>query len=83
VAFEVDEVRGMFDWDSVVVHGTFYALAPEGTDADRRAWEQARRAVQRLVPDAWTESDPMPYRTIPFRIHVADVAGRTAREHGG
>src|SRR2546423_116632 len=30
VAFEVDVIRGLFDWESVVVHGSFHQLDPEG-----------------------------------------------------
>ena len=28
VAFEVDEITGPFDWESVVIRGTFYRLKP-------------------------------------------------------
>lgn len=80
VAFEVDDIRGPFDWDSVVVHGTFYELMPSGTDIDKRAWQHARDIVQRLVPEAWTDSDPVAFRTIPFRIEAAEMTGRAARE---
>jgi nitroimidazol reductase NimA-like FMN-containing flavoprotein (pyridoxamine 5'-phosphate oxidase superfamily) len=80
VAFQVDDIRGPLDWDSVVAHGTFYTLAPEGTPVDRRAWRAARAAAKRLLPEAWTDEDPAPFRTIPFRIHVAEMTGRSARE---
>jgi len=43
VAFEVDEVKGPFDWQSVVAHGSFYRLTDESTP---QLIEQ--RAVARL-----------------------------------
>jgi uncharacterized protein len=80
VAFEVDEVRGIFTWKSVVAHGAFYVLAPSGTDVDHRAWTHARAAIRRLLPDAWTPDDPVPFRTVLFRIHIAELTGRVARD---
>jgi uncharacterized protein len=79
IAFEIDEVRGRFDWESVVVHGTFYVLTPGGTDVNEQAWERAHAAVRRLAPDAWTEDDPATFRTVLFRIHAAEITGRAAR----
>ncbi len=39
-AFEVDEVHGIFDWTSVVVHGSLHLLDPEtGSDSYMRALE--------------------------------------------
>ena len=48
-AFEVDGVRGLFDWSSVVVKGTFYLLDPEigSPDTYRRA-EQLLHVLGRL-----------------------------------
>ena len=74
VAFEVDELYGSFDWSSVVVHGALYLLSPQGTDTD--AWEAAVAAIQQRFPDAFTTRDPVPQRTIVFRIHVDEVSGR-------
>ena len=77
VAFEVDEVRGLFDWTSVVVHGGLYLVTPEGT-ADAGTWERAVQVLRRLVPEAGTAHDPVPERTIVFRIHADEVTGRSA-----
>jgi uncharacterized protein len=76
VAFEVDEVKDPLEWKSVVVHGGFYTLSENGA-----AWEQAERLraidiVRTLVPEAFTENDPMPYRNVLFRIAVQEVSGR-------
>ena len=79
VAFEVDEVHGMFAWESVVVHGGFYILTDEGTDLDRTAWREARTALQRLHADFWTARDPVPDRTLIFQVHADELTGRRAR----
>jgi uncharacterized protein len=76
VAFEVDEVAGPFDWQSVVVHGTVYFLNPAGEEHPgfSRALELFRAHDPRIL-DA---DDPVPARTIFFRIHLDDVQGRAA-----
>ena len=76
VAFEVDEVRALFDWSSVIVHGGLYPLRPEGVEADN--WQQAVELLKRLVPGTGTAYDPVPQRTIVFRIHVDGMYGRMA-----
>lgn len=76
VAVEVDEVEGLFDWRSVVVGGGFYVLSPERSPEDRAQWELGVQHVRRLVPAAFTEADPLPERTILFRIAVQEVTGR-------
>jgi uncharacterized protein len=76
VAAEVDEVRGLFDWVSVVVHGTVHVLGPEGGDDSAAAWEHAVALLRRLVPQTGTVYDPVPHRTVLFRIHVDEMTGR-------
>lgn len=78
VAFEVDEVRGLFDWTSVVVHGGLDVLDPSTSARAAAAWEHAIALLRRLVPDTGTVHDPVPNRTIVFRIHVDEVSGRSA-----
>ena len=78
VAFEVDEVRGVFEWTSVVVHGALYLLSAEGTAAGASAWERAVDLLRRVVPEAGTAHDPVPGRTVVFRIHADEVTGRSA-----
>ena len=77
VAFEVDEVRGVFDWTSVLVHGGLYLVSPGAAEADASAWEHAVQVLRRLLPEAGTAHDPTPERTIVFRIHADDVTGRS------
>jgi nitroimidazol reductase NimA-like FMN-containing flavoprotein (pyridoxamine 5'-phosphate oxidase superfamily) len=80
VAFEVDEVEGLFQWRSVVVHGNLHAAAEGDAEWQRnvRDWEEAMRAFRTLIPDAFTARDPTGSRDILIRIDVAEVSGREA-----
>jgi nitroimidazol reductase NimA-like FMN-containing flavoprotein (pyridoxamine 5'-phosphate oxidase superfamily) len=78
VAFEVDEVAGTFDWRSVVAHGGFYLIDPNGPAQDKEAWEHGISLLRRVVPETMTDDDPAAFRTMLFRIHVDEVTGRTA-----
>lgn len=78
VAFEVDEVRGLFEWESVVVKGTVYFLRAAGTAFDQATYQRGLRALRRVEPRFGTADDPMGERTMIFRIHVDTVAGRRA-----
>lgn len=73
VAFEVDEIQGLYDWRSVVAHGAFYQLSP-----DDPAWTHALELIRRIAPDALMEADPTPFRTVLFRIPVQECTGRRA-----
>ena len=82
VAFEVDEVDDLFRWRSAVVHGGFYTLDPAGATWER---EEARKAIEllrTLVPETMTDDDPVPFRSVIFRIAVQEVSGRAAEAHG-
>jgi uncharacterized protein len=76
VAFEVDEVHGLFDWQSVVVHGGLYVLQPDSATSE--VWQTAVLKLREFLPGAFTDHDPLPVRTIVFRIHVDSVSGRRA-----
>jgi hypothetical protein len=78
VAFEVDEVEGIFQWRSVVVHGGFYMLNAHGADWERAEWRRALETLRRLVPETLTERDPTPFRDVLFRIAVQEATGRQA-----
>lgn len=78
VAVEVDEVDGIFDWRSVVVRGGFYLLSRNGTPREEEAWTHAVELLRRLIPEALTARDPVPFRTDLFRIAAQEVAGRAA-----
>jgi nitroimidazol reductase NimA-like FMN-containing flavoprotein (pyridoxamine 5'-phosphate oxidase superfamily) len=76
-AFEADEVRGLFDWSSVVAKGTFYLLDPEIGSPD--TYQRAERLLRNLVPGTFSTHDPAPHRDIVFGIHINELTGRTAR----
>jgi len=78
VALEVDEVRGLFDWRSVVVHGSVQILDPsDGPDALAR-WEHAVEVFRRVVPQAFANGDPTPQRDVMLRVHMSHIEGREA-----
>jgi len=76
-AFEVDEVRDLFDWDSVVIKGHLELLDPELASPD--AYEQGLKLMSELVPGAFTELDPVPHRLVLFRVHLSEITGRSSR----
>lgn len=78
VAFEVDEIDGLFDWRSVVVKGGLYLLRKDGSEHERAIYDKGVALVRRLVPEALTPKDPLPERAILFRIHVDELSGRSA-----
>lgn len=78
VALEVDEVRGLFAWESVVVKGTVYFLRAAGTEFDQATYQRGLRALRRIEPRFGTADDPLGDRTMLFRIHVDGITGRAA-----
>jgi uncharacterized protein len=78
IAFEVDEVTGLFDWRSIVIHGSFWIIHPRGSPHAEELWTKAAELMGGLVPGALTESDPVAFRHTLFRIAVSDVRGREA-----
>lgn len=83
VAFEVDEVRGPFDWTSVVVHGAFERLDfAAATLKEREAATRAAALLENVVPNTLRVGDQVPFRTVLFRVSVDQVTGRQAMENG-
>jgi uncharacterized protein len=80
-AFEVDEVDELFDWRSVVVHGNLHAATPGDAEWQRntRDWEMALRSFRTLVPEAFSDGDPTPFRGVLIRLDVSEISGREAR----
>jgi len=78
VAFEIDDVRSLFEWRSVVVKGTVYFVEPDGGTAQDEAWQHAVAELRKLVPEALRENDPTPGRTVVFRVHIDEMHGRAA-----
>jgi uncharacterized protein len=79
VAFEVDEVRSTFDWESVVVHGSFHRLEPDSPSTEAAAFQRAVELLRDIVPQTLTPDDPAPHRTVFFRMSVGEMTGRMAR----
>ena len=73
VAFEVDEVEGLFDWKSVVVQGSWYE-----EDLPTEGREETLAALRSVAPDVLTPDDPTPFRDVLFRIHIREITGRAA-----
>jgi len=78
VAFEVDEVKGPFDWESVVAHGSFYRLTDEDMPQNAELREEALKHVRAFAPSALRETDPVPFRTELFAIALDKLTGRAA-----
>ncbi len=78
VAFEIDDVRGPFDWRSVVLKGTVYFVERDGSDGLDEIFERTVRALRRLTPAALTDQDPTPGRLVLFRMHIDEMHGRAA-----
>lgn len=76
VAFEIDEVKGLFDWQSVIVHGAVHIPDLDGSPSDRAAHSATLEIIRELVPEALEQDDPTPARHVLFRIHVDEVTGR-------
>lgn len=81
VAFEVDEHAALFDWRSVVVHGTFYII--EHNEENAAIYDHAVDLLRDLLPATLTNSDPVPFRSHLFRINAAEITGRAASPGGG
>jgi nitroimidazol reductase NimA-like FMN-containing flavoprotein (pyridoxamine 5'-phosphate oxidase superfamily) len=78
VAFEIDEIDNGLDWKSVIVRGTFYMLKPEGSSHDVRLFRRAVRAIRELAPFAFTDDDPVAFRSEVFGIAIDTVTGRSS-----
>jgi uncharacterized protein len=78
VAFEVDEVEGLYDWRSVVVRGGFYIIPEDGAAWEHEVRMKAVGLLRRLVPATFRDEDPTPERTLLFRIAAQEAAGRAA-----
>lgn len=83
VAFEVDEVRGPLDWESVVLQGSFRILEPEGSEYDVQLHERAMTLLRAWDPALGTPDDPVAFRTTIFGIHADAMTGRRARSTPG
>jgi nitroimidazol reductase NimA-like FMN-containing flavoprotein (pyridoxamine 5'-phosphate oxidase superfamily) len=72
-AFETDDVRGLCDWESVVVKGPF---SPQNSPTATWSYSAALTALRSLQPSTFTVDDPTPYRNVVFAIHASEISGR-------
>lgn len=82
IAFEVDEVADVFDWKSVVVHGSFWLARGHGMPHSEEVYQRAVALLDTIVPGTFTADDPVAFRQVVFRIAVTDMRGRLAKEVG-
>jgi nitroimidazol reductase NimA-like FMN-containing flavoprotein (pyridoxamine 5'-phosphate oxidase superfamily) len=79
VAFEVDEVKGLFDWQSVVVKGSFEIVDADTWTHHDPGFIVCLDLLRSLLPETLQANDPVPFRQTVFRIHVDEVRGRGAK----
>ena len=84
------------DWRSVVVHGGFYTLSPNGATWERKEYERAVELLRTLIPETFTPADPTPEtdkpktppcakfhpRCRPMGAHSRRVMAKTAPSSG-
>ena len=76
VAFEVDEVKSVFEWQSVVMHGTVHLAERDEGPTEARLWRTGIELLRRIVPETGTARDPVAFRSLVFGIHVDSFTGR-------
>ena len=72
VAFELDEVTDLFDWRSIVIHGSFWIMHPRGSPRAEELWTKAGAAADRWGGQL---KDPA-----AFRQSLPDCRPRAARQ---
>jgi nitroimidazol reductase NimA-like FMN-containing flavoprotein (pyridoxamine 5'-phosphate oxidase superfamily) len=77
VAVEVAEVRGVSDWQSVVVRGACYSTTAGGSTADA-AIPDAIAHLRSQIPEMSRPGSGAPFRTTIYRVHVDELTGYTA-----
>lgn len=80
-AFEVDEVEGLFEWRSVVVHGTVYLPDKDDTEQQRASHERGVMHLRALYSNTFAAGDAAPDRTQVFHMHTSEMTGRYATTH--
>ncbi|WP_373065553.1 pyridoxamine 5'-phosphate oxidase family protein [Gemmatimonas sp.] len=82
IAFEVDEIKALFEWRSVVVHGRIQFPDPDGSAQNVSQFAHAVEMFRTLVPTAFDADDPTPARELAFVIAVQEMTGRAATSGG-
>jgi nitroimidazol reductase NimA-like FMN-containing flavoprotein (pyridoxamine 5'-phosphate oxidase superfamily) len=76
VAFEVSEIKGIYDWRTVTVHGSIELLADDASVRGSEAFQAALSRLRSVVPAIFTPRDPIPQRVQLFRLHADELVGR-------
>jgi nitroimidazol reductase NimA-like FMN-containing flavoprotein (pyridoxamine 5'-phosphate oxidase superfamily) len=76
VAFEVDEIRGVYDWRTVIIHGSVQFLENDRSLPEWRDFNRALELLRGQVPSILTTDDPHPERVKIYRIHLDECFAR-------
>ncbi len=86
VCFEVDNMREMTNWESVVAQGYFEELSPEQTTKVIASFTRWLRPRKPSITSDPARVDPLPDgtrpRTVAFRIRLGQKTGRFERMEG-
>jgi uncharacterized protein len=83
VAFQVDEIEGYWNWQSVLVHGGVHFLDEGQGEAVDEVRNQAIAALTRGMPDFGRPGDPGAHRVKLFGIAIHELSGRMGRLESG
>lgn len=79
VAFEVDELKGLEEWKSVVVHGSVYEVTDSGTPQERASYARVVKGLRYQMPSVTHDADPRVERPIVLGLHIDALRGRLAK----
>lgn len=82
IAFQVDEVHDLWNWDSVVVRGAIHLLGVGGGASEEALRAQAIEALSDTAAETFAEDDPAPHRSVLFAVDPQEIEGRRARRSG-
>ena len=81
VAFEVDEIHGVYDWRTVIVHGSVQFLKNDRSSPEWRDFNHALGLLRGQVSSILTHDDPHPERLQIYRIHLDEVLARESKSN--
>ena len=81
VAFEVDELKTVYDWRTVTVHGSLQFLSDDRSSPEWRDFNRAAELIRAQVPSVLTADDPLPNRNQVYRIYIDEILGRESRSN--
>jgi len=81
VAFQVAEIRGIYDWRTVTVHGSVQLLSDGSSAFETDQYQVGLTLLRSAVSAVFTPRDPAPERVQLFRLYVDEIVGRESRSH--